>query len=118
MIVHSPLARGLLTGKYRPGHVFAADDERSQFPRFRGELFAEYLAVADELAEIARSKGASLAQLAIAWALHQPGVTSCIVGAKSPEQVDEQVGAASLSLSAADLDRVRAIAARAPTRAG
>lgn len=119
VIVHSPLAKGLLTGKYRPGHVFPPDDERSRFPRFQGDLFAQYTALADELAEIARSRGGiSLVQLGIAWTLHQTGVTSCIVGAKSPEQVSEQVSAASLSLSVAELERIDAIAARALAAAG
>jgi len=50
ILVYSPLAKGLLTGRYEPGHQFAADDTRSGFPRFEGELFANYLAVATELA--------------------------------------------------------------------
>jgi aryl-alcohol dehydrogenase-like predicted oxidoreductase len=112
VIVHSPLAKGLLTGKYRPGHVFAPDDERSGFPRFRGEAFARYLATADELAAIAQAKGATLVQLAIAWTLVQPGVTSCIVGAKTPEQVEEQISGVALRqrLDEGDLRRIGEIA--------
>ena len=115
VIVHSPLAKGLLTGRYRPGHVFPPDDERSGFPRFQGETFARYLAAADELAALARAKGATLVQLAIAWTLVQPGVTSCIVGAKSPAQVEEQIGGVELrqGLGEDDLRRIADIAARA-----
>jgi aryl-alcohol dehydrogenase-like predicted oxidoreductase len=113
VIVHSPLAKGLLTGKYQPGHVFPADDERRSMPRFQGETFARYLAAAGELADIAREKGVSLVQLAIAWTLAHPGVTSCIVGAKTPEQVAEHIGAAELHLSPEDLTRIDAIAAHA-----
>jgi aryl-alcohol dehydrogenase-like predicted oxidoreductase len=115
VIVHSPLAKGLLTGKYRPGHVFPPDDERSGFPRFRGEELARYAAAADELAALARAKDASLVQLAIAWTLSQPGVTSCIVGAKTPEQVEEHVGAIELRqrLTGDELARIDAVAAAA-----
>jgi aryl-alcohol dehydrogenase-like predicted oxidoreductase len=115
VIVHSPLAKGLLTGRYRPGHVFPPDDERSGFPRFQGESFAGYLAAADELAGLARSKGATLVQLAIAWTLVQPGTTSCIVGAKSPDQVEEQIGGVELRqrLGEAELRRVAEVATRA-----
>jgi aryl-alcohol dehydrogenase-like predicted oxidoreductase len=115
VIVHSPLAKGLLTGKYRPGHVFPPDDERSGFPRFQGEALGRYAAAADELATLARAKGASLVQLAIAWTLSQPGVTSCIVGAKTPEQVEEHVGAIALRqrLTGDDLARIDALAAAA-----
>src|SRR5262245_9339286 len=115
VIVHSPLAKGLQTGKYRPGHVFPYDDERRGFARFQGATFAGYLAAADELAALARGKGATLVQLAIAWTLVQPGVTSCIVGAKSPEQVEEQIGGVELRqrLGEEDLRRIAEIAARA-----
>lgn len=109
VIVHSPLAKGLLTGKYRPGDTFPPDDERSSFPRFQGETFARYLKAADELTSLAREKGVTLVQLAIAWTLVQPGVTSCIAGAKTPAQVEEHVGAVDLRLSAADVARIAAI---------
>jgi aryl-alcohol dehydrogenase-like predicted oxidoreductase len=105
VIVHSPLGKGLLTGRYRPGHQFAPDDERSGFERFQGETFARHIAKADRLTEIAREKGASLLQLAIAWTLAQPGVTAAIVGAKSPDQIDEQLGALNVGLTADDLRR-------------
>jgi aryl-alcohol dehydrogenase-like predicted oxidoreductase len=112
VIVHSPLGKGLLTGRYRPGHQFAPDDERSGFERFQGETFTRQIAKADRITEIAREKGASLVQIAIAWTLAQPGVTSAIVGAKSPEQVDEQLGALNVRLTADDLRRIDEIAAR------
>ena len=114
VIVYSPLATGLLTGRYRPGHQFAPDDERSRSPRFQGETFARALAVADELAEVAREKGVTLVHLAISWTLAQPGVTAAIVGAKTPEQVEEHRPAADLRLTTADLARIDVIAAKAP----
>ncbi|MGH2458372.1 MAG: aldo/keto reductase [Chloroflexota bacterium] len=113
VIVHSPLAKGLLTGKYRPDARFPANDERSNMPRFQGKAFERYLAAADELSSLARAKNLSLVQLAIAWTLAQPGVTSCIVGAKSPAQVEEHLGAIGAILTSEDVARIAAIGARA-----
>src|SRR5205823_689897 len=73
ILVHSPLAKGLLTGRYRPGHVFPADDERSRFPRFQGDAFARICAATDRLQrEIAAPRGLTLVQLAVGWTLRLP----------------------------------------------
>jgi aryl-alcohol dehydrogenase-like predicted oxidoreductase len=107
ILVHSPLAKGLLTGRYRPGHVFPPDDERARFSRFQGEAFDRYCAIADRLrCEIAGPRGLSLPQLAIGWTLRLPAVSVCLVGAKSPDQVREHTGAAGWRLSDAELQRV------------
>jgi len=94
VIVHSPLAKGLLTGKYGPDHKFPDDDERSRMAGFQGERFADAVRVADELRTWAESQGHSLSELAIAWALANSAVTSCIVGAKTPEQAIQNAAAA------------------------
>jgi aryl-alcohol dehydrogenase-like predicted oxidoreductase len=83
VLAHSPLAKGLLTGRYRPGHVFAADDERSQMPRFRGEQFDQLLACTEPLEKWATARGHSLLELAIAWVLVHPAVTVCLCGARN-----------------------------------
>jgi aryl-alcohol dehydrogenase-like predicted oxidoreductase len=115
ILVHSPLGKGLLTGRYRPGHVFPAEDERSQFPRFQGETLARYAAVTDRLlAEVARPRGLSLVQLAVGWTLRLPAVSVCLVGAKSPDQVREHVGAQGWQLSEEELRRIDAILSTAP----
>jgi myo-inositol catabolism protein IolS len=114
IVVHSPLAKGLLTGKYGPGHTFAPDDERSSFPRFQGEPFAAYLAVAGQLGQVATDKGLSLVQLAIAWALRQQVVSCVLVGAKNPAQVREHLGAVGVEFSAGELARIDHILRGAP----
>jgi len=115
ILVHSPLAKGLLTGRYRPGHVFPEDDERARFSRFQGEAFARYTAVADGLtAEIAQPRGLSLVQLAVGWTLRLPSVSVCLVGAKNPDQVSDHVGAQGWRLSDEELRRIDAILAAAP----
>lgn len=114
VLVHSPLAKGLLTGRYTPGHRFADDDERSRFPRFQGELFARYLASASRAAEVAAGRGLSLVQLAIAWCLVPAAVSCVLVGARSPAQVREHVGAAEARLTADDLAALERISREAP----
>jgi aryl-alcohol dehydrogenase-like predicted oxidoreductase len=113
VLAHSPLAKGLLTGRYRPGHVFPEDDERSKMARFQGETFARYAQAAERLEEWARERGHSLVELAIAWVLSHPAVTVCLCGAKSPEQVDEHVRAAGWGLTPADRAEVSAMASAA-----
>ncbi len=80
LLAHSPLAKGLLTGKYSPGHRFP-DDERAQMPRFQVETLKRYLGVAKGLEAVAYDKGISLTQLAVAWLLRLPAVTCVLVGA-------------------------------------
>lgn len=108
-LAHSPLAKGLLTGKYRPGHVFPADDERSGFERFQGDALSRYCALTDRLTEVARDKGITMVQLAIAWCLRQPAVSSVLVGAKTEAQVAEHALAAQVTFAADELARIEAI---------
>ncbi len=114
ILAHSPLAKGLLTGRYAPGHRFPEDDERARMPRFQGETFAQYLAVAERLKAVARDKGLSLVQLAIAWLLRLPTVTCVLVGGKDPDQVREHAGAAGVKFSDEERTRIEAILKDAP----
>ena len=109
IIVHSPLAKGLLTGRYTSASTFPPDDERSGFADFKGTVFAEHLAAADRLKEVARAKGISLLQLAIAWTLRLPVVSCTLVGAKSPQQVSEHAGAGGVTFSASELREIGTI---------
>lgn len=109
ILAHSPLGKGLLTGKYAPGHVFSEDDERANSPRFQGDLFARYLAVADGLKSVAAEKNITMVQLAIAWLLCREEVTCVLVGAKNSDQVKEHVGAADVEFSDDELERIEKI---------
>jgi aryl-alcohol dehydrogenase-like predicted oxidoreductase len=113
ILAHSPLAKGILTGKYKPGHQFPPDDERSRDPRFQGEGFARGLAVAAKLKSVADDKGISMVQMAIAWLLRLPAVTCVLVGAKSAAQVKEHLGAAEITFSSEELARIEEILAGA-----
>jgi aryl-alcohol dehydrogenase-like predicted oxidoreductase len=106
VLAHSPLAKGLLTGGYEPGHVFAADDERAQMARFQGDELSRLLAWTAPFSRWAQERGHTLLELAIAWVLSHPAVTVCLCGGKSPEQVDDHVRAASWRLSTEDLSEI------------
>jgi aryl-alcohol dehydrogenase-like predicted oxidoreductase len=106
VLAHSPLAKGLLTGKYGPDTVFPADDERAGMPRFQGAEYRRHLETAARLQAWAAERGHSLVDLAIAWVLAHPAVTVCLCGAKTPAQVDDHVRAAAWVLSEDDLATV------------
>jgi aryl-alcohol dehydrogenase-like predicted oxidoreductase len=109
ILAHSPLAKGLLAGKYRPGHVFAPDDERSRFDRFKGEQFAGYIARADRLKAIAEARGLTLPQLAVAWTLRDEAVTVCLVGCKDAAQSRQNAVAGDVALTDGELRPIEQI---------
>lgn len=110
----SPLAQGVLTGKYKPGQkppkgTRAADPSSNMF---MGDLLsAENLAKVEKLKPIAKRNGLTLAQLALAWCLRKPVVSSVIIGASRPEQIDENVKAGGVALPPEDLERIEKILA-------
>lgn len=87
VVAYEPLALGLLTGKFTRDHVFAQDDWRRRSPLFTGKAWDYNLTVIDHLRPIAASIPCTVAQLAVAWTLAQPGVTVALCGAKRPEQI-------------------------------
>lgn len=102
VIPYNPLAGGVLTGKYQPG---TAPQEGTRFTLGKAaRLYQDRywhereLQTAVELQALGRAHGQSLTQVAIAWVLAQPGITSAIVGASRPEQLDDSIAAASLAL--------------------
>ena len=102
-IVYSPLAQGLLTGKYKPGQPLpegsrAADPKQNTFLN-GGKLDDAQLEKIQKLVPIAEQAGLSLAQMALAWCLRKPSVSSVIIGASKPEQVVDNAGAAGVTLS-------------------
>jgi aryl-alcohol dehydrogenase-like predicted oxidoreductase len=101
-VVWSPLAQGVLTGKYRPGEAPPPDSRArsSKMNRFIKQwLTDEILAAVDRLRPVADGAGVTLSQLSLAWILRQDNVAAAIVGATRPEQVRENVAAAGVRLS-------------------
>ena len=102
-IVYSVMAKGMLAGKYKPGHEFPPDDERHYWPHFKGELFERIYGVTEKLKAWAEDHGRDIVQLAIAWPLANPAVTSSIVGGRTVEQVLHDAQAGDWVLSEDDL---------------
>jgi voltage-dependent potassium channel beta subunit len=107
-VVWSPLAQGLLTGKYAGGRIppgsRGADEQRNKF--LRPLLSPDNLAKAAHLAAVARDLGLTPAQLALAWVLAQPNISSAIMGATRIEQLQENLGAADVALAPEVLERL------------
>jgi 1-deoxyxylulose-5-phosphate synthase len=101
-IVWSPLAQGVLTGKYTPGNA-PPQDSRAANDRmngFMGDLFSDrILSAVQNLKPIAQRLDISMAQLALAWILRDDRVSSAIIGASRPEQVEDNAAASEISLS-------------------
>ena len=110
IINFSPLAQGLLTGKYKPGEPLPegsrASDPRQNLFLNKGELDQQQLVRVQKLLPIAEQEGLSLTQLALAWCLRQPELSSVIIGASKPSQVEENVGASGKKLSAETLQAI------------
>jgi aryl-alcohol dehydrogenase-like predicted oxidoreductase len=100
------LSRGLLSGHWTPDRELAANDFRSFSPRFQGENLQHNLALVDALGAIARDKGVSTAQIAIAWALTRGEDVVPLIGARRRERLDEALGALDVTLTAADEARI------------
>ena len=108
VIVYSPMQSGLLTGAFTVERAarLPPDDWRSRSPDFSGEGLRRNLALVDTLRPIADRHRTTVAAVAVAWTLAWPGVTGAIVGARRPAQIDDWLAAATLELSAADLDAI------------
>jgi aryl-alcohol dehydrogenase-like predicted oxidoreductase len=102
VIAHTPLAQGLLTGKFTAGSQFSPGDIRSRSEYFERSKFKENLRKASRLRRIAAQYGKTPSQVALRWVLDDPQVACVIPGAKRADQVEENVGAADWRLSPAD----------------
>ena len=109
VITHSVLMKGLLSGKYRTGHRFPLSDPWHGHDVFSGETFEEVSRITGRLNCWAKDRGRDLVELAIAWTLAHPAVTSAIVGAKTPEQVYHNAAAAEWTLTESDLAEIDTI---------
>lgn len=109
-IVWSPIAQGVLTGKYKPGQPLPegsrATDDKGGADMIKRYLNDDLLTRVQNLKPIADDLGLSMAQLAIAWTLQNPNVSAAIVGASRPEQVGDNVKAAGVKLDADVLKRI------------
>jgi len=99
ILAYSPLQRGLLTGKIRPGHSFGEGDTRAGSKFYKPENVERINGFLDKLRSMAESKSASLAQLAIRWTIERPGITVALVGARDAKQAVQNARAIDVKLS-------------------
>jgi aryl-alcohol dehydrogenase-like predicted oxidoreductase len=105
-VPYSPLGRGFLTGQIKSIDDLEADDYRRNAPRFQGENFQKNLDLVREIEAMAREKGCTPAQLALAWVLAQGDDIVPIPGTKRRRYLEENVGALQVELTPADLERI------------
>jgi aryl-alcohol dehydrogenase-like predicted oxidoreductase len=117
LMVWSPLAGGLLSGKFSRGQDGAEGDRRTKFP-FPPVDEARGWAVIDAMRPIADRHSVSVAQIALAWLLSQPVVTSVIVGAKRPDQRTDNIAATKVTLTADDLGALGEVSVLPPEYPG
>lgn len=120
ILAYGPMAYGLLTGAFDETTTFSDDDWRSGKHGMGAydELFAPgrfrgHLATVEALRPVAERKGVTLAQLALAWVVHQPGITAAIAGSRSAAHVRENAAAGDVELAPQDLDDIAAVLDRA-----
>jgi len=105
-LAYSPLGRGFLTGQIKSPDDFAADDFRRYSPRFQGENFQKNLELVAHIQTLAKTKGCTPGQLALAWLLAREPFIVPIPGTKRRKYLEENAGALSVELTAADLARI------------
>jgi aryl-alcohol dehydrogenase-like predicted oxidoreductase len=115
-VAYSPLGRGFLTGDVRSTDHLAADDFRKNHPRFTGGNLQQNLRLVDEVEAVAKSAGATPAQVAIAWLLAQGDDIAPIPGTKHVSRVEENNAADTLELTQEQLDRLTSLAPAAGDR--
>ncbi len=106
IICYSPLASGVLTGKYNENTKFEDWRGKGIIGNFTGEVFVSHIKKVNEITKIAQKNGKTTAQLAINWLLHQRGVTTAIVGVKNPDQVEQNTGAVGWDIPGEDLETI------------
>jgi aryl-alcohol dehydrogenase-like predicted oxidoreductase len=109
-VAYSPLGRGFLTGQIKRFEDFAADDYRRNSPRFQGENFQKNLDLVARVETIAKEKGCTPGQLALAWLLAQGQDVLPIPGTKRRKYLEENAGALNIKLTRSDLKRIDEVA--------
>ncbi len=111
-VPYSPLGRGYLTGKIDENTTFASVDIRSRLPRYTPEALKANRVVIDLLARIGEQKGATPAQIALAWLLAQKPWIIPIPGSRKIERLDENIGALAVELKPDDLQEIKSAIAK------
>ena len=111
-VAYSPLGRGFLAGRFKTVNDLPADDYRRSSPRFQGRNFEKNLELVRHIKELARQRGCTPSQLALAWVLARGQDIVPIPGTKHRRYLEENIAAADISLTSAELARINAVAPR------
>ena len=103
ILAYSPMERGLLTGKIKPGHQFAAGDHRAGYKFFKAENIARTDDFLHKIEPLADDKQVTLGQLVLRWTIEQPGITVALAGARNVEQTTQNAKAGDIQLTAEDV---------------
>ncbi|MEX2404074.1 MAG: aldo/keto reductase [Balneolales bacterium] len=104
ILAYSPLERGLLTGKMKPGHRFSEGDHRSNIYFYKDENLKRTSAFLEKIKPLAEEKGVTLSQLVLSWTIKQPGITVALAGARNAEQSVQNAKASEVKLSKDEID--------------
>jgi len=104
IIAYSPLERGLLTGKMKPGHTFSEGDHRANLYFCKDENLKRTAAFLDKIKPLAEEKNASLSQLVLRWTIEQPGITIALAGARNAAQSIQNAKAVDVKLTPSEID--------------
>lgn len=104
ILAYSPLERGLLTGKMKPGHVFSPDDHRANLHFFKDINLDRVNAFLKKITPLAHDKNVSLGQLVLRWTVEQPGITIALVGARNAKQALQNAAAMNIKLNETEIN--------------
>jgi aryl-alcohol dehydrogenase-like predicted oxidoreductase len=107
-VAYSPLGRGFLTGAFKSSADFESDDFRLNHPRYTDEAIKENIKFVEVIDQVAKDKGATKAQIALAWILNQNDEITAIPGTRRIHRLEENLGAYNVELSKADLEFIEA----------
>jgi aryl-alcohol dehydrogenase-like predicted oxidoreductase len=99
IFAYSPLQRGILTGKIKPGHIFNEGDHRQELIHYTDENIRRTNEMLEKLKPLAKSKNATLAQIVLRWTIEQPGITIALAGARNAEQAVQNAKTVDIKLS-------------------
>lgn len=113
LLTFSPLAEGILTGKYKKGAPLPAESRFAQVTKpglYEKRLTPEVYGVLDVVRDLSHKKKCTMSQFSLAWVLQQPAIASVIIGPCTAEQLDDNLGALDISLADDELERINAVA--------
>ncbi|VTQ06563.1 aldo/keto reductase [Sphingobacterium daejeonense] len=109
VLAYSPLERGLLTGKIKPGYEFQEGDHRASHPHFQPDFIERTNVLLERIKPLADDKAVTLAQLVLRWTIERPGITIALAGARNAHQSVQNAKAMDFDISQEEIDFINAV---------